>query len=212
MAYDSISPSIIEKYEFDYCRGRALELVAEEIQRNGVGGAVAEAGVAAGDFAKYINQVFPERTLYLYDTFEGFNEADKKADLESNYTSAEFFESGNSFGGEGRDANMENVRSKMKNVENCVFRAGWFPESAAGEAGETFAFVSIDMDLYEPISAALQFFYPRLSPGGYIFLHDYNHREFQGVKKAVAEFEAANGKLSKTPLPDQGGTLIIVKN
>jgi O-methyltransferase len=173
---------------------------------------VAEAGMAAGDFAKYINQAVPDRRLYLYDTFAGFNEADKKTDVESGFTSAEFFESGNSFGGEGVDKNMETVRGKLRNLDNCVFRPGWFPESAAGEADETFALVSSDMELYDPIWAALRFFDPRVNSGGYIFLHDYNHREFQGVKKAIADFESNNGKLSKIPLPDQGGTLMMVKN
>jgi O-methyltransferase len=107
---------------------------------------------------------------------------------------------------------MENVRLKMQYMENCIFRQGYFPESAVSDMDETFAFVSIDLDLYKPIFAALQFFYPRLNKGGIIFLHDYNHKEFKGIKIAVENFENITGKLNKVPLPDGGGTLVIVKN
>ncbi len=37
---------------------------------------VAEAGVFQGDFARIINKSYPNRTLYLFDTFEGFSEKD----------------------------------------------------------------------------------------------------------------------------------------
>ena len=37
---------------------------------------VAEGGVFRGDFAKYINKVFPDSKLYLFDTFEGFDSRD----------------------------------------------------------------------------------------------------------------------------------------
>lgn len=42
---------------------------------------------------------------------------------------------------------------------------GYFPETAAG-IDEQFAFVSLDVDLFEPTRAGLHWFYERLSPGG----------------------------------------------
>lgn len=48
--------------------------------RKNISSSVAEAGVFRGEFAKYINQFFPDRKLYLYDTFEGFNASDMKND------------------------------------------------------------------------------------------------------------------------------------
>jgi hypothetical protein len=61
---------------FDYVRYSSLELVAREIYENKISGNVAELGVYQGGFAQYINQIFPDRKLYLFDTFEGFNESD----------------------------------------------------------------------------------------------------------------------------------------
>jgi O-methyltransferase len=216
MAYDFVSESIASdrsSIDYDYCRTRALELIAEEIKRNNVEGSIAEAGVALGDYSQLINQVFSDRTLYLYDTFEGFSENDKENEIKKEYTSKEWFDEieMDYFVLHGAEENMHIVRSKMKHLDNCVFRKGYFPESAKDEREEIFAFVSIDMDLYEPIFAALTFFYPRLSNGGYIFLHDYNHVEFLGVKQAIDDFENMHGRIIKVPLPDQGGTLVITK-
>ena len=56
----------------NYIRISTLELVAQEIYDNNVPGSIAEVGVYKGQFAKYMNEVFPEKTLYLFDTFEGF--------------------------------------------------------------------------------------------------------------------------------------------
>ena len=214
MMYDAVTKSLLPVYRErnDYCRYRALELAAEEIYKKPVEGSVAEAGVALGEFAQILNRLFHDRKLYLYDTFEGFNEGDKNKELEMGYTSTTWFEEAKDFKCLGdANKNIEAVRKKMTRKENCVFRKGYFPDSAAGEDKEKFAFVSVDMDLYEPIYNALKFFYPRLTPGGYIFLHDYNHYEFKGVKVAVEKFERENGCLHKVPLPDAGGTLIISK-
>ena len=43
-------------------------------------------------------------------------------------------------------------------------------------------------------------------------IHDYNHREFKGIKDAVCEAERELGPLPKMPLPDQGGTIVLMKH
>ena len=63
----------------------SLAIVADEIYRKNISGAVAEAGVYKGDFAQHINVLFPDRKLYLFDSFEGFNKDDVKKDFD-NYT------------------------------------------------------------------------------------------------------------------------------
>ena len=67
---------IITKYVDLNTRARieALERVAQILGDKQVEGVAAELGVYRGDFAKEINRVFPERKLYLFDTFEGFPE------------------------------------------------------------------------------------------------------------------------------------------
>ena len=70
--------------------------------------------------------------------------------------------------------------------------------------------MSIDADLYAPVLAGLRWFYDRLSPGGYVLVHDYNNAAFAGARAAVREFQEASGA-GVIPLPDWGGTAVIVR-
>lgn len=185
----------------DYVRISSLELVAHEICSGNIQGSVAELGVYQGDFAKKINAVFPDRRLYLFDTFTGFSASDilvEQNEMFSNSQEAYF-----------SNTSEETVISKMPYPENCIIKKGYFPETADG-LEENFAFVSIDADLYNPIFEGLSYFYPRLSKGGYIFVHDYNNIRFKGAKEAVQQYCKAN-KVSYFPLSDICGTVVIVK-
>src|ERR1700730_12705012 len=66
----------IDRSYFDYVRVATLELVCHEINKKNLKGNLAEVGVYKGKFARYINYYFPERVLYLFDTFEGFDKRD----------------------------------------------------------------------------------------------------------------------------------------
>ncbi|RPI42795.1 MAG: class I SAM-dependent methyltransferase, partial [Betaproteobacteria bacterium] len=46
--------------------------------------------------------------------------------------------------------------------------AGWIPEVLSSLPSSAWSYVHIDVSLYEPTLAALEYFYPRLSPGGVI--------------------------------------------
>jgi O-methyltransferase len=186
----------------DSIRVCSLYAVANEIHANNVLGHVAELGVYQGDFAKHIHAAFPDRTLYLFDTFQGFSEKDRGVDVSKGFSSAtEDFS----------DTSVETVLSKMANRQRVVVRAGYFPDSIQDtDKEQSFAFVSIDADLYQPIYDGLRFFYPRLSAGGYIFLHDYNNRDYPGVKAAVTQYCKESGA-SYFPLVDPCGTAVMAK-
>lgn len=70
----------------DYIRNSSLELVANEIYTNHIERSVAELGVYRGEFAKIINELFPDRKLYLFDTFEGFCYKDTALDKSREYS------------------------------------------------------------------------------------------------------------------------------
>lgn len=184
----------------EFVRLSSLELVAQEIYDRGVAGQVAELGVYRGDFAKLLNEAFPDRRLYLFDTFEGFNATDVTIEKTKSFsTGTQDFS----------NTNVELVLSKMPHPTRCVVRKGYFPDTATG-LEETFAFVSIDADLYEPILRGLEYFYPRIVPGGYIFVHDYNDALYPGAKQAVREF-CAREHLNFFPLSDGWGTAVLCK-
>src|ERR1700722_12809495 len=57
----------------EYIRLSQLDLAIHEIKRHNILGDVAELGVYKGTFAAVLNGVLPDRNLYLFDTFEGFD-------------------------------------------------------------------------------------------------------------------------------------------
>ena len=91
-----------------------------------------------------------------------------------------------------------------------MIRKGFFPETTKGLEENRYQFVSLDADLYSPILAGLEYFYPRMCRGGVILLHDYNNARFQGAKLAVKHYEQSNGSLLLIPLSDLHGSAVII--
>src|SRR5450631_273129 len=79
----------IDNNYFDYIRLATLELVSYEIRNKKLAGNVAELGVYKGKFAKYINGYFPDRKLYLFDTFAGFDKRDIESEKAKNLSGGE---------------------------------------------------------------------------------------------------------------------------
>ena len=178
-------------------RGGVFELLADRLEK--IPGDFAELGVYQGEFAARINSRFPERTLYLFDTFEGFDARDMAA--ETGYSRA--------VTGDFADTSVELVLSKLCAPEKTVIRKGYFPETAEGLEA-TFAFVSLDADLYEPTFNGLEWFYPRMASGGVLLLHDYESARFSGVRAAVDAYEQAYGPLLLLPVGDLHGSVMVI--
>ena len=145
------------------------------------------------DFAKEINRVFPDRKLYLFDTFEGFPDSDLNYEMEHNLLTNEI--------GRLSNTSVEYVLSRMPNPNQCIIRKGYFPDTTKGLEETKYAFVNIDVDLYKPIKAGLEYFWPRMVNNGYIFVHDYFSFSYAGTKKAIEEFAKEN-RVGFTPIGD----------
>lgn len=184
-------------------RSATLHRMADRLILQQVPGDTAELGVYKGDLAWQLNALFPDRTIHLFDTFEGFDARDVREEAKQGFSRARE--------GDFADTSLEAVRNRLPYPENALFHKGFFPRTAAGLENCGFALVSLDADLYAPILAGLEFFYPRLSPGGMILLHDYNNRRFRGASKAVEDYEKAHGPLPLVPLCDLHGTAVIIK-
>lgn len=215
MYYDNVSPSLfqypnftnmIDSDQLDYFRFRELELLSQVIKQKNIVGELAEVGVYKGDFACKMNALFPSKKLYLFDTFSGFHKCDVELERKNNLVKEDFV----SLIDEYSHTDVNYVLNRMKYPKQCIPIVGYFPESL-NDLEEIFCLVSIDVDLYRPTYSALEYFYPRLQKNGYIMLHDYNHDELFGVKKAVADYEKKVGPLILLPIADQCGTIIISK-
>ena len=178
-----------------------LRLIAGELRERKIDGAMAELGVYRGDFSAVMNELFPEKELYLFDTFEGFDEKDIVIE--------EQFSTPGMGHRDFSNTSMELVKSKMAYPEKVHFYKGYFPETFPKDMPR-LALLSLDPDLYEPVYQGLKHFYPLMNPGGMILIHDYTSMQFPGVKKAVQKFAEEEG-VSVVPLMDMHGTAVIVK-
>lgn len=186
-------------YTNEYVRLSQLDLAIHEIKDRDVPGDVAEVGVYKGTFAAVLNRALPDRKLYLFDTFEGFNPEQEQSDRQKH---------GLKHDRDFTDTSVDSVMGQMPHSGQCIVRKGLFPATAAGLEDHRFCFVSLDADLYDPLLAGLEFFFDRMSPGGFIFVHDYNNAAFPGAKKAVLEFAATRG-VPFVPVTDVYGTAIF---
>lgn len=201
---DAVSAEVQDMLAYDYNRMRVFELIRQEIDWGGVDGAAAELGVFQGRFARCINALFPDRTLYLFDTFEGFRESEAAQEKAAGHCTDSLIE-------RCKDTSMEAVLELMPHRDKIICKKGLFPESLGG-LEDRFAFVSLDVDFEQAIYDGLDYFYPRMNTGGYMMIHDYNSKTLRGVRNAVERYERYIGRpLAKVPLPDIFGTLVLVK-
>jgi O-methyltransferase len=190
---DPVDRRICELDSWDRVRRDMLVLQMRGVLVRQVEGDFAELGVYKGVTARLIHQYAPERRLHLFDTFTGFDDREIEAASQRGVFS---------------DTSVEGVMKRIApRNDNIEVYAGRFPQTAA-TAPDQFAFVHLDADLFEPIKAGLEFFYPRLSPRGVIVIHDYN--AWPGARRAVDEFFAPKREVP-IAMPDKSGSAVIVK-
>ena len=138
-----------------------------------VPGEIAEVGVYKGGSAKLIAEAKGERTLHLFDTFDGLPDS---GDGDPLFQRGQF------------PSSVDKVKAYLATYPNVHFYKGLFPDTAGPVKDKQFSFVHLDVDIYESTAAALAFFYPRMAKGALLVSHDYMWAE--GVKRAFDEFFA----------------------
>jgi hypothetical protein len=153
--------------------GQLLRLTAA------VPGDTAECGVYRGSDSYRIcdfNASLPDanRTHFMFDSFQGLSAPTavdgthwKQGDLSSPLAVAE---------------------RALAEFPHKLFLPGWIPDRFAEVQDRSFAFVQVDVDLYEPTRDSIAFFYPRLSTGGIFLCDDYGFDSCPGATLAVDEF------------------------
>jgi O-methyltransferase len=187
---------------WDNVRRDMIVLLMREITERQVPGDLAELGVYRGSTARLIHHYLPERKFYLFDTFAGFDERDVKAEQTKSGRKTD--------AGGFVQTSLERARNHIAPLnDNVQFFPGYFPQSAPEFLRERkFALVNLDADLYEPTFAGLNFFYDRLSPGGFILVHDFN--SWAGSRKAIRDFFRDKPE-TPIPMPDKSGSALIAK-
>ena len=138
-----------------------------------INGDIAEVGSYRGGSAKLISEAKGNKTLHLFDTFEGLPDLCHHDDPKQ-------FQKGN------YSASFEDVKKYLNKYPHIHFYKGLFPSTAKPIENKNFSFVHLDVDLYEATLASIKFFYPRMNKGGIIISHDYI--SVPGVRKAFDDF------------------------
>jgi len=172
----------------------------ERLKNENVQGAFAELGVYKGETANILHLMDKQREIHLFDTFEGFTEKDLENETGKavTYTRHNF-----------ADTSIENVKAKLGS-DKFIFHQGYFPETTRNLKPQKFALVSMDVDLYNPTKAGLQYFYPLMEKGGVILIHDHNP-DWPGIMKAVREFSKSIPE-PFIQLVDKDSTVMLVKS
>ena len=113
--------------------------------------------------------------LRLFDTFEGMPESDPTRDMQSK--------------GDFADTSLERVREMVGEGAPVHFHMGLLPATFAGLEGAKLKLVHVDLDIYRSIFDALEFCYPRMQRGIFVF-DDYGTPSCPGALQAVDEFFA----------------------
>ena len=198
-----VNRKIADITSYDLVRRDMIILLLRTLIQNNIEGEFAELGVYRGETAKLIHHYCPERSLTLFDTFEGFD----KKDISFENTQIKNSESITHFKDTSEKLVLDTLQPRSENIH---IKKGYFPDSLTREYdSKRFAFVHLDSDLYKPTKNGLEFFYPRMNSRGIVLVHDYN--AWPGVRKAVDEFLSDKPELA-IPMPDKSGSAIFVKH
>ncbi len=151
-------------------------LLADTLPR--LNGEVAECGVYRGGTAIILAELaaHADREVHLFDTFGGMPKTNAERDLHKE--------------GDFAGTSLQDVRKYLAASTNVAFYPGIVPETLRAVEERRFCFAHIDLDIYDAIKSASEFFYSRLEPGGIMVFDDYGWPSCPGARAAVDEFFA----------------------
>jgi O-methyltransferase len=181
-----------------------VEAVRHCVHR-GLPGGFAECGVWRGGSVLAMMLTLQElgaedRTITLYDTFEGMTEPTAADTSPYHPPAGELWERS---GGQPWAELFDGRRNSEEAVREAVLSTGYppelvsfvrgpvertLPERAPGE----LALLRLDTDWYESTLHELRHLYPLLVPGGVLIVDDYGH--WEGCRRAVDEYFAAEAE------------------
>ncbi len=171
---------------YTYCcntRLFALYQAIQSIEAQNVLGDIVECGTARGGSAALmgltLNALNANRTLWLFDSFEGIpapTENDPDRDIAQNYTGDL----------RGELTEVESLFSRLGILPNTRLVKGLFNDTLPEAEVENIALLHIDSDWYDSIMVCLECLYDSISIGGIIQFDDYGY--WEGARKAVHDF------------------------
>ncbi len=140
-------------------------------------GAFAEFGVCQGGSLDLLARLHPDRLIYGIDSFEGLPEP---GPMDTFHKKGDF--------AIGEDELIKLYQYFNKKNKFVILVKGNSPECFTRVAIDEFAFVHVDVDLYQSVKDALDYFYPRLIVTGMMIFDDYGFETTPGAKQAIDEW------------------------
>ncbi|TXI43627.1 MAG: macrocin O-methyltransferase [Mycobacterium sp.] len=174
----------------------SLQHCIETVLQDDVPGDLVECGVWRGGASILMRAVLAaygdeKRNVWLCDSFEGVPPPD-----EENYVADKIprFNLGLHHAAPVLAVTQEQVKANFERYglldDQVRFIPGWFKDTLHKAPIEQISVLRLDGDLYESTIQALEPLYPKLSPGGYCIIDDYN---LEYCRKAVADYRSQHG-------------------
>jgi O-methyltransferase len=149
---------------------------------NFVDGDIAEVGCnKCGTTYMILSSAFPHKKVFALDTFCGL----PYVDVEDRTNFIDRLKRGL------YSADEAKARKLLSSFnDRAIIIKGLFVDSFTDYQliNNKFSFVFIDADLYQSTLQSFEFFWNRMTPGGFLATHDYKFHLTPGVEKAVNEF------------------------
>ncbi len=165
-------------------------------------GDIVECGVWNGGSAAVIGLAGAEgpnprsRMLWLFDSFQGLPRPDERDGEEERRA---YFKEWN----KGDIGKVKEIFRKMGlRLEKVNIVPGWFEDTLATASVGPIALLHIDADWYTSVKIALEAFYDKVVPGGFVVLDDYGY--WEGCTQALRDFFSEHG-ISQMRIERMGG-------
>jgi hypothetical protein len=181
-----------------------LQFVMEDTLARGIPGDFIEAGAWRGGATIFMRAVLKahgvgDRTVWVADSFEGLPPPNPEQFPEDEGSELHTWEE--------LAISLEVVKSNFEHIglldDQVRFLKGWFKDTLPNAPIEKLAVLRVDADLYESTTQALEYLYPKLSPGGYVIVDDYGI--LPPCKAATVDFRKRYGITSELKKIDWTG-------
>ncbi|MEM1368140.1 MAG: TylF/MycF/NovP-related O-methyltransferase [Cyanobacteria bacterium P01_H01_bin.15] len=142
-------------------------------------------GFSFGVVSQYLDFAKINKSLYLYDTFQGIPEQ-----YNSENRSNQYYEQLNA---EDDDAIFKTAQKRFANFPNVHLIRGIVPDTFAEACPKKVAFLHLDMNSAASEIAALEILFDKVTPGGLIVFDDYGWSGYRAQKEAEDVFMSQRG-------------------
>jgi hypothetical protein len=153
--------------------------------------------------ATYLREQDGKVALHIFDSFEGLSDIEPEDTYQKEKRDKDSIR-------KQFACSLDTVQNNLREFSFIKYYKGWIPETFHEVKDETFSFIHIDVDLYQPTLDSFEFLYPRLAPGGIMVFDDYGCVQFPGAKKAIDECLSKQHNGFFLPLPS--GQAFLIKN